>query len=394
MCEQYGVARLCPTGNGARIKAVELFAVSMQSDILRSGGPMITDVYIQKSFVLLGSSLPHCFRCAYCRVADLPPISMTTLPGSVNARFRALPVAVNLFHGDPTLQSCKTLDVVNRLLDAGHVGPIVIITKGDVDKLDGLRHASNVIIGFSTFGCESRYTGRSLASFEQNLRRAHGSGLHYYIEYRPIIRDINDSNECFRYVIGLAAQYGIPVAYSGLLATQEMLHSWRANGFSPQPWDGMQIGKKKVIEATREAALRAIAANANVPVFRKTSCAVSYMTGMPRDYNAHYYRPHEVGCNSCVMRQACMQYHQRGQPSILDLPYAHEVRYKTDHVCSLVRNGLCETPHPDCSRIAGSIVVTSQQLTTADVRVTKWLTGLTVDAPFIESPYLSDFWQC
>lgn len=36
---------------------------------------------------------------------------------------------------------------------------------------------------------------------------------------------------------------------------------------------------------------------------------------------------------------------------------------------------------------------TSTRLTTADVRVTKWLTGLTVDADFAESPQLSDFWR-
>lgn len=33
-----------------------------------------------------------------------------------------------------------------------------------------------------------------------------------------------------------------------------------------------------------------------------------------------------------------------------------------------------------------------KKITTSDVRMIKWLTGMTVIADFVESPYLSDFW--
>ena len=34
----------------------------------------------------------------------------------------------------------------------------------------------------------------------------------------------------------------------------------------------------------------------------------------------------------------------------------------------------------------------NESLTTSDVRVIKWLTGMTVDADFEESPYINERW--
>jgi hypothetical protein len=33
-----------------------------------------------------------------------------------------------------------------------------------------------------------------------------------------------------------------------------------------------------------------------------------------------------------------------------------------------------------------------EPMTTTDVRIIKWLTGYTVEAEFVESPYMSDRW--
>ena len=128
-------------------------------------------------------------------------------------------------------------------------------------------------------------------------------------------------------------------------------------------------------------------------MFRKTSCLISYVHNLERDYNAHYYRPTEVGCNKCVMNSSCLTFKNKTK-EIVSLPYTHNIINKSNHECILKTKGICEFPSNDCSRISGQIIKTDVKLTTADVRVTKWLTGMTVDADFIESPYLSDFWRC
>lgn len=58
----------------------------------------------------------------------------------------------------------------------------------------------------------------------------------------------------------------------------------------------------------------------------------------------------------------------------------------------LKKNGICEFPTADCSNISGKIIKINDQLTTSDVRLIKWLTGYTVDAPFVESPYIDEKW--
>jgi len=159
-------------------------------------------------------------------------------------------------------------------------------------------------------------------------------------------------------------------------------------------YPGFSFGHKKIIPATIENVIQDLANQYNVPVFRKTSCLVSYVHGLERDYNAHYYRPNEVGCFSCSMKDKCFAF----KTSLIAvnysiLPFNHSVVNKTKHECWLKKKGICEFPTEDCSNINDCVIQTKEQLTTADVRCIKWLTGMTVDSDFYESPYLSDFWR-
>ena len=146
-----------------------------------------------------------------------------------------------------------------------------------------------------------------------------------------------------------------------------------------------------------EKTIKSLATSAGVKIFRKTSCLLSYVHGLSRDYNAHYYRPNEVGCANCAMLNKCSRSKQLRDDLTIDtslIPFKHEVIYKRNHVCILKQKGICEFPTSDCSRIHGGLIkISDVKLTTADVRVIKWLTGYTVDADFYESPYLSDVWR-
>jgi hypothetical protein len=44
--------------------------------------------------------------------------------------------------------------------------------------------------------------------------------------------------------------------------------------------------------------------------------------------------------------------------------------------------------------ITGKLIQIDEEITTTDVRLIKWLTGYTVDAKFIESPYINKKWIC
>ena len=138
-----------------------------------------------------------------------------------------------------------------------------------------------------------------------------------------------------------------------------------------------------------------IAKKYNVPIFRKTSCLFSYVHNLPRDYNAHYYRPTELGCNNCIMNEKCQTFKSNltlNKDLKNIIPFEYEIINKQNHICILKQKGICEYPTEDCSHISGNIIRISKKITTSDVRVIKWLTGYTVDADFYESNKISDEW--
>ena len=364
----------------------------------------MNNVGLTKSFFLLGKSLGKCYNCSYCRITDRS-ISYDVLPTDISPLLHNIPVAVNLLYGDPMLQVGRTLNYLKRLEAAKHTGPVIIITKGPINDSFKPTFDLDIHLALSTFGIDSPLDGSSMAQFKRNLEAASvlrdKNNIKVSIEYRPIIYKINDQQETIAGVINIAKDFGCAVAYSGLQGTLDLQKQWMdtniKNGLSGipfEPFPGTKFGHKKHISGEVEQNLIKFSTENNVPIFRKTSCLISYVHGLERDYNAHYYRPTEVGCKTCVMNDKCRNFYNNLSGKLdLKLPYNHEVIYKENHVCILKLKGICEFPTDDCSKIRGWVIKTNEDITTSDVRLTKWLTGMTVDADFIESPKISKFWK-
>lgn len=357
------------------------------------------NVLLAKSFYLLGDTLDYCYDCKYCRLngEKCEEKHYNILPSEINPNFTNIPVAVNLFYGDPLLQIDNTVKYLRRLEKAKHKGPVVIITKGDFRKFPDVKFDLDLHVAFSTFGVNSQLDGSTMERFENNLKatKTRKNNYKYSIEYRPIVYNVNDSVEAFERVFSLANEYNLAIGYSGLQGKKESVKIWQEEGINLQPYPGYKFGHKKIIDDKVVALFESLAKSYGVEVFRKTSCLFSYVHDLPRDYNAHYYRPSELGCSNCVMKDKCMEY-KRQLPSNQDLsdiiPFDYEIVKKEKHECILKKKGLCEFPTEDCSRISGNIIHIQQDLTTSDVRLIKWLTGYTVDANFYESPKISKDW--
>lgn len=352
-----------------------------------------------KSFYLLGDTLDYCYDCKYCRLngEKCEEKHYQVLPSEINPNFTNIPVAVNLFYGDPLLQIDNTIEYLRRLEKAGHKGPVIIITKGDFSKFLDIPFNLDLHIAFSTFGVNSSLDGNTMERFEKNLKeiKKRKYNYKYSIEYRPIIYNVNDSVEAFDRVFKLAQEYNLAIGYSGLQGKPESVKIWEKEGIDLKPYPGFKFGHKKIIDEKIMNLFEQMAKSYNVPVFRKTSCLFSYVHNLPRDYNAHYYRPSELGCEDCVMKDKCMSFKEQ-LPIDTDLsdiiPFQYEIVKKEGHECILKKKGICEFPTPDCSRISGNIIHIPDKITTSDVRVIKWLTGYTVDADFYESPEISEAW--
>lgn len=133
-----------------------------------------TDIALfAKSFYLLGDSLDHCYDCKYCRLngEKSEDKHYNILPSEINPIFTNLPVAVNLFYGDPLLQIDNTVNYLRKLEEAEHKGPVIIVTKGDFSKFPDERFNLDLHIAFSTFGVNSYLDGSSMERFENNLKQ-------------------------------------------------------------------------------------------------------------------------------------------------------------------------------------------------------------------------------
>ena len=359
-----------------------------------------TDIALfAKSFYLLGDSLDHCYDCKYCRLngEKSEDKHYNILPSEINPIFTNLPVAVNLFYGDPLLQIDNTVNYLRKLEEAEHKGPVIIVTKGDFSKFPDERFNLDLHIAFSTFGVNSYLDGSSMERFENNLKQIElrKNNYKYSIEYRPIVYNVNDTVEAFEKVFTLAKKYNLAVGYSGLQGKPESVKIWQEKKINLQPYPGYKFGHKKIIDAKIVELFEKMAQSYNVPVFRKTSCLFSYVHGFERDYNAHYYRPNEMGCNNCIMKDKCMNFKKNlSLDNNLDevIPFKYEIINKQKHECILKKKGICEYPTEDCSNISGNVIHISKMLTTSDVRVIKWLTGYTVDANFNDSFLISEDW--
>lgn len=359
-----------------------------------------TDIALfAKSFYLLGDSLDHCYDCKYCRLngEKSEDKHYNILPSEINPIFTNLPVAVNLFYGDPLLQIENTVNYLRKLEEAEHKGPVIIVTKGDFSKFPDERFNLDLHIAFSTFGVNSYLDGSSMERFENNLKQIElrKNNYKYSIEYRPIVYNVNDTVEAFEKVFTLAKKYNLAVGYSGLQGKPESVKIWQEKKINLQPYPGYKFGHKKIIDDKVVMLFEKMAKYYNVPVFRKTSCLFSYVHGFERDYNAHYYRPNEMGCNNCIMKDKCMNFKKNlSLDNNLDevIPFKYEIINKQKHECILKKKGICEYPTEDCSNISGNVIHISKMLTTSDVRVIKWLTGYTVDADFNDSFLISEDW--
>lgn len=361
---------------------------------------LFKEAYFSKSAMLIGKELKHCFNCSYCRANNGQLLEFTKyLPSDLNPAFTRIPVMVNLFYGDPCMQPELTMNLLERLEAAGHVGPVILVTKGDMSVFQKIWRPFNLNIhwGISTFGVNSPFDGSTVERFVKNMNICREMGVQYSIEYRPIIKNINDSDEAFEFVTDIAKEHGVGIGYCGLQVSEDTRKRMLEEGLEFEPYDKtVGFGLKKFISKERDAALREIAAKKGVNVYRKTSCLIATANGTP-DYNAHYYRPNEVGCPDCPNKERCSAFKAENDNRVVEdmlsvIPFKFEVVDKKDHVCSLFRSGLCKFPSHDCTHINGKLIKIEQEITTSDVRLIKWLTGYTVDAPFVELPYISKDW--
>lgn len=122
--------------------------------------------------------------------------------------------------------------------------------------------------------------------------------------WRPLVPGLNDSDEHLDRACELS-RHADATVFTGLFYRERIAEYYRANGL-PEPY-GETARRKIVPETLEQRVLAAFPDSASL--FRKTSCAVSYVHGLP-DYNGH------IGirelCDICPLAQLdlCQRAHR------------------------------------------------------------------------------------
>src|SRR6266542_4364901 len=168
----------------------------------------------------------------------------------------------------------------------------------DIDRLNQLRHVKVTLLftysGIANPAIEphpSSVAAASLRLMSAPARRRYRTILYW----RPLVPGLNDSPDHLARAYAVAAHADATV-FTGLFYRDQIADYYRANGL-PEPY--ADTARRKIVPETLERRVLA-AFDESTPLFRKTSCAVSYAHGLP-DYNGH------VGiaelCDICPLTQ-------------------------------------------------------------------------------------------
>lgn len=345
------------------------------------------DILTSKSFITVGKNLDTCYNCSYCRARTNDIISYETFPKV----YDSLPLSVNMFYGDPMIQINDTVRILERLEELEYKGIVMIITKGDLKRFPKTKFDLDIHFGLSTFGKDSPYDGSKTAIFCNNMDIISKLGYRFNVEYRPIIKDINDDDTTIRFVTDIAADYDVPIGFCGLLVNPQLAEYIKEHNLPFEPYSGFRFGMKKNVSDEVENRIRDYA---KTPVFIKTSCLLAYSHNLEHDYNCHYYRPGETRCNQCVMKEKCMAFRNRRVdklPDNIKIPFDYRIEHVDKMNCAMLPQ--CDHPSRDCTQINGTMIVVDEPVTIGDIRIMRWLTGLMVRPKTMTwNDFISDKW--
>lgn len=198
--------------------------------------------------------------------------------------------------------------VVKVLLDAR----VLVITRHqlraeDCERLNRLGSVKMTLL-FTYSGIEDRriepYPSEVAAASLRLATAVRPRRYRTIFYWRPLVPGLNDTDEHLSRAAELS-RHADATVFTGLFYRDEIAAYYQAAGL-PEPYAG--TARRKVVPETLERrVLEALADRAQL--FRKTSCAVSYVHGLP-DYNGHY-GVREL-CDICPVGQIrrCSEAHQ------------------------------------------------------------------------------------
>ena len=220
---------------------------------------------------------------------------------------------------DPFLPNVKEhLFRTLELLDARSLtNPVLVITRWrvtpeDVTRLDSLSSLRATLLVTWSGIDDPRVEPVDSAEAERSLEVAfrHSRRTPVILYWRPLVAGLNDTERHIARAAALAERAHATV-FTGLFHRKEIKAFLDASGVPPLYGD---TARRKILP--EEVEQKILGSFGSRPLFRKTSCAVSFVHGVP-DFNGHY-GIREL-CDICPASQVaiCRQAHLPPAPGIV-----------------------------------------------------------------------------
>lgn len=262
---------------------------------------------------------------------------------------RQIPVSVNNFYGDPTLQWVDTLGKLEDLVLTGHVGPVGIILKGRLTprhcaELAGYQARGLKLVVFVSIS-ELRDMERVGHGHRyENIRRLREAGVSAVGYVRPLTPPYNTSPEIIDMIFRRLGEVGCEAAVvAGFRGDDHLVAEM-------QPSDMIQwVIRVKQMTPEIWAAVSESSRQHGVQLFTRTSCAVDYLLGNEQTYNPYFTSPKLVKCEAaeCPLRATCGKGRIEPREGAMEfLRYlGYQVEYRPGAFCCEARQVCHVEPH-------------------------------------------------
>ncbi len=281
----------------------------------------------KSGYVYANSLEEGCFGCGYCVLCTVPHLNNSGLPNGFNKleigvpptqidpRMANIPVEVNNALGDPLIQWEDTLKRLETLVEYGHKGVVLLITKGvlspeKASALAQIKQNLNLVVLLSISGLKPPIEPGNLQGRLNNISILNDVGIPTIGYLRPIIPGYNDDPDLIRQLLDCMAEKGLRyLSFAGLMGKEPVINQLEqvthTKILPPQPYNKWSE-ESKLISPSLVSLIESYAASLGIFTFRKTSCAVTVAGGLDKDYNLNMYKPDKYNCAQCINKEKCL----------------------------------------------------------------------------------------
>lgn len=219
----------------------------------------------------------------------------------IRERFANIPVAINNYYGDPTLQWDNTLYKIENLVKEGHKGIIAILTKGYISTQKAKQLKS---FGYDKLLIMPAFSHLKVIEIENNKERylsvenLLSEQIRVLPNIRPLIMGYND--KAIPSIFHRLSKIGIKkVVIAGIRGNDEILLRSMTDKEAEKYTLRVKIIPKElgIIISESEDIF-------DIKAFKRVSCGIASIFNQP-SHNPYWNSPSLAGCLECSLKHIC-----------------------------------------------------------------------------------------